>query len=269
MTDARDPGRDYLEAYRDAQSPEGPADAAWEAFRARAVSGDPGPELSDTPGPAGATATATLGKVVWAAAAATGLAAAVALTVGVGSPAEEASPPAAPLAEHVRAPGGADNAVGGDPSTQRPTLPSAQQATPDAESMPASPVAAPPRGGRGSEPERPRRRRPKDSAVPSTPTASSLKAEMALIGRAKRALEAGQPRKALSLLQRHAKTYPEGLLTEERLVVRMAALCEDGRGALARREAAAFLRAHPRSPLAAHASGACPKTPQADEAPPR
>lgn len=64
-----------------------------------------------------------------------------------------------------------------------------------------------------------------------------------------RALHEGQPACALSLLDTHAHFYPHGILAEERDAERALALADLGRIAEARGVAAAFLRAHPTSPL--------------------
>jgi len=66
-----------------------------------------------------------------------------------------------------------------------------------------------------------------------------------------RALHEGQPACALTLLDTHAHFYPRGVLAEEREAERALALAELGRMTEARAVAAAFLRAHPTSPLGA------------------
>lgn len=65
------------------------------------------------------------------------------------------------------------------------------------------------------------------------------------------ARRAGQPARALELLDRHASLYPHGVLAEERDAERALALADLGRVAEARAAIEAFLRAHPGSPLAA------------------
>jgi hypothetical protein len=63
------------------------------------------------------------------------------------------------------------------------------------------------------------------------------------------ALRSGQPACALSLLDTHARFYPDGVLAEERAAERALALADLGRVAEARAAAAEFLHAHPTSPL--------------------
>jgi hypothetical protein len=63
------------------------------------------------------------------------------------------------------------------------------------------------------------------------------------------ALRAGQAACALSLLDTHARFYPDGVLAEEREAERALALAELGRLAEARAAATEFLRKHPASPL--------------------
>jgi RNA polymerase sigma-70 factor (ECF subfamily) len=59
------------------------------------------------------------------------------------------------------------------------------------------------------------------------------------------------------LLDEHARTYPTGVLAEERSAERVLTLCKLGRKAQARTEAARFLRATPDSPLAQSIRSSC------------
>ena len=52
-----------------------------------------------------------------------------------------------------------------------------------------------------------------------------------------------------------------GVLTDERRALRIAALCALGRGPQARGEAHAFAQDRPNSPLAQQVSSACPQDP--------
>lgn len=85
----------------------------------------------------------------------------------------------------------------------------------------------------------------------------SLKQEHQLIASAKRALEQGNPDKALSVLATHEERFPNGLLTEERAALRVLALCERGDVDQARREQGRFLDKWPRSPHANRIRSAC------------
>jgi hypothetical protein len=84
-------------------------------------------------------------------------------------------------------------------------------------------------------------------------------AEMALLQEARAALRAGQPTAAIELLDRHAATFAGGGMAEERQALRVQALCSAGDPARGASEAAAFLRAYPRSTYAARVADACPK----------
>jgi len=81
--------------------------------------------------------------------------------------------------------------------------------------------------------------------------------EIALLNDAQRALAGGQPDRALALLDRHARQFPRGSLSEERAAARIIALCALGRVTTARAEAAAFVRRAPASPLAERVQAAC------------
>ncbi len=87
--------------------------------------------------------------------------------------------------------------------------------------------------------------------------ADSLEAETALIADAQRAIVDHDFARALAKLDEHAKTFPSGVLTEERNAARILALCGAGRTAEGRSLRAAFLRDHPRSPMAARVGSAC------------
>ena len=94
-----------------------------------------------------------------------------------------------------------------------------------------------------------------DHVCPPTTSSAARRPESAVADEARlvhdgvRALRAGQPACALSLLDAHARYYPEGVLAEEREAERALALTDLGRIPEARLAAAAFLRKHPASPL--------------------
>jgi hypothetical protein len=81
---------------------------------------------------------------------------------------------------------------------------------------------------------------------------SGLEAELALIETARRQL-AGAPRGALATLDEYGRAFPGGVLGEEAEILRLSALAASGANVEAAARAAAFVAAHPRSPLAARA----------------
>jgi hypothetical protein len=98
---------------------------------------------------------------------------------------------------------------------------------------------------------------------------STVADEARLVDDGVRALREGQAACALSLLDTHARFYPEGVLAEERDAERALALAELGRVAEARAAAAAFLRKHPASPLGVRLRQRIPGIDGAGEEPPR
>ena len=74
-----------------------------------------------------------------------------------------------------------------------------------------------------------------------------MAAESALLEGARRALDRGAVDGALVDLEKHARTYPAGYLTEEREVLEVRALALAGRRESAERRAAAFRKVFPRS----------------------
>jgi hypothetical protein len=93
---------------------------------------------------------------------------------------------------------------------------------------------------------------PAAAPQPAIPEEDPLAAETRRLREAHGALQAGDAQKALALLGEQG-----GQLGEERAAARVLALCQLGR--IAESEAArdAFLREHPRSPLAARVRGGC------------
>jgi hypothetical protein len=59
--------------------------------------------------------------------------------------------------------------------------------------------------------------------------ADSLSEEVALLGRAETELHAGRSASALKLLDEHVRTFPHGVLVQERIAARVHALCGLGR----------------------------------------
>jgi hypothetical protein len=84
--------------------------------------------------------------------------------------------------------------------------------------------------------------------LPAAPArSSSLSAERVLLDDARGALAAGEPARALSLLDEHARRYPRAQLAEEREALSIQALVLLGRYVDARARAARFRAAAPNS----------------------
>jgi hypothetical protein len=81
--------------------------------------------------------------------------------------------------------------------------------------------------------------------------------EVALIRAAFASLNAGEPQRALELLEAHGARYPSGAMGRERAGLRVLALCAMGRLQEGRREQAAFLDAASDSPLQHRVRRAC------------
>ena len=110
----------------------------------------------------------------------------------------------------------------------------------------------------------PRRTAPLQEAPPAgralareSAPAGTVAAETRLLRRAEESLRSGDAAHALALLDEHARTFPNGILTEERSAERVLTLCKLGRTSEAREEAARFLRATPESPLADSVRSSC------------
>lgn len=86
-----------------------------------------------------------------------------------------------------------------------------------------------------------------EPAVIDVPATDSLRAESDLLRDAHQALAGGNAARAIELLDAHALQFGDGMLAEERAALRARALCTAGRVDEGRREAAAFVAAHPES----------------------
>jgi hypothetical protein len=85
----------------------------------------------------------------------------------------------------------------------------------------------------------------------------SVGTELALLGKARAALRAGDGSRALTLLDEHARTFVGGQLSAERQAVRILALCSLGRTSDARAVANQFFHQHPHSPLTQRVASSC------------
>jgi len=79
------------------------------------------------------------------------------------------------------------------------------------------------------------------------PKADALPDEAALLRDAREALRDGDPARALTLLDQHAKRFPDGTFAQERDVMRVDALMAEGKTGEAKDAARAFLARHPES----------------------
>ena len=109
--------------------------------------------------------------------------------------------------------------------------------------------------GTGSTAKQPAKTRP--AAAHLGTHKSSIAREATLMTEARARLRGGSAQNALELVDGYMRSYPNGSFTNEAKLLRIAALCGAGQRSLARDEAQAFARAHPDSPLADRARGAC------------
>jgi hypothetical protein len=85
---------------------------------------------------------------------------------------------------------------------------------------------------------------------PPAPTeAPTIDGEVLLLNQAQLATRAGNPARALQILDEYGSQYPNGRLADARAVSRLVALCDLGRVADVRREADQFKARYPSSPL--------------------
>jgi hypothetical protein len=86
------------------------------------------------------------------------------------------------------------------------------------------------------------------AALAENTRASHLRDESAMILGARRVLRAGDPARALTLLDAARTRFPDGGLVQEREALTIEALVRSGQRALATKRAEAFLRDYPKSP---------------------
>jgi hypothetical protein len=92
-----------------------------------------------------------------------------------------------------------------------------------------------------------------EARAPAAAGASALAAEVALVDRARVALSAGHPERALDLVAAHASEFPSGRLAPEAAYLRMEALGAVGQREAARDAARTIVARYPRGPHAARA----------------
>jgi len=121
-----------------------------------------------------------------------------------------------------------------DPATPpRATIPAAPANAPELEAPPPAPRAS--------------TQRPRRASADAVAEADALVVEMGLVRRARRALQGGDAPGALALLDAHAHAFPEGQMLEDRLALRVEALCATGAERQARAEAKQLRRRFPGS----------------------
>lgn len=88
-------------------------------------------------------------------------------------------------------------------------------------------------------------------------SSADLEAETLLLAAAQSAIQRGDFDAALAKLGEHEKTFPNGVLVEERIATRVVAMCGAGRTEEARVLGKTFLARYPRSPLAPRVKSSC------------
>lgn len=101
----------------------------------------------------------------------------------------------------------------------------------------------------------------KDMSKETGPSSQTgLAAELELLRRARATLDGGDAGAALQDLAAHERAFAAGQMLQDRLLLRMEALCALGKGRQARAEAAVFLRTYPGSTHTARVQTICPES---------
>jgi hypothetical protein len=98
------------------------------------------------------------------------------------------------------------------------------------------------------------------AAAPAQPE-SSLAVELAMLQRARRALNAENGRLALGIVEELDERFPKGVLVEERSATRILSLCQLERAAEAKQAARDFLERYPSSVYAERVRQSCAASP--------
>jgi hypothetical protein len=160
-----------------------------------------------------------------------------------------AAPPAAPSAPPEASPAPVDEA---------PTA--LEQAPPPLDARPEeAPVGADAARARALAASRARAAR-RVPAAPAQPE-SSLAVELAMLQRARRALNAENGRLALGIVEELDERFPKGVLVEERSATRILSLCQLERAAEAKQAARDFLALYPSSVYAERVRQSCGASP--------
>jgi hypothetical protein len=158
----------------------------------------------------------------------------------------------------------------GSPVTEKlaPALAAAPLAAPvPADMIAPADMSAPVESASAAEPADPARHPESSSARRSARGAqernkaaesgSTLAQELALLQRARRALNRSDGLLALGIVQSLDERFPEGVLMEERAATRILSLCQLGRNDEAMEQGHHFLLAHPRSVYAERVRHSC------------
>ena len=247
----RDPrARAMLRAYREATGydPE-QRDAVWERIEASLDRAGTEPSIE---GPARPPRWIAVGAAVVATAAAAALLS-WAPWRGASGTTERAPSQQAPRTRREDAP----RTIAPPPArdVRTPGAPSPTPAPPPSPASTDEPAPSPRARSGSRDPGRPEPSATEDAGAS---VGDELRAELVLIGKARRALQADDPQRALELLDAHARAFPQGQMREDRQVLRIEALCAADKGQQARAEARQLLRTYPGSAHAGRVREACP-----------
>ncbi|MFV8750877.1 hypothetical protein ACNOYE_10045 [Nannocystaceae bacterium ST9] len=96
-----------------------------------------------------------------------------------------------------------------------------------------------------------------ETLAPTPTSARDLADESRLLGKARRALAAGDFTDAIDWAAEHARRHPEGLLAEERLMIEAVAWCRSGEHAEGRARLAELERRYGATPASAEIEATC------------
>lgn len=102
--------------------------------------------------------------------------------------------------------------------------------------------------------------RPAPATKESPPRKGGVAEEVALMGRIRRAIQAGDNQRALRLLREHGRRFPKGVFADEREVSLAEAFCAADKLDEGRKVANGFVAKNPQSSLVARARRACADT---------
>ena len=97
----------------------------------------------------------------------------------------------------------------------------------------------------------------KHRAQPVRQPNDTLAAEMKLVSRAAVEINGGHHRAAITLLQKHRRSFPEGIMAQERDGLEIIALCSSGQDARAQKKYSTFRRNSPNAPILMRITKTC------------